>query len=156
MIPQFREMLSEIATSGLTVDPVGGTEPNANLCTISLSRTQADALTPADVVSFLHQAADAYDVHRRQSNSPNSGMAFYTWFDEMAGQLRFSVVSALPLPFGCQTRTTAEPLVIAQQLLACSQLDGIPFSSLKPDNNSSDVQPHMLDVYVIHLPRCDA
>lgn len=154
MIPQFREMLSDITTSGLTVDPVGGTEPNANLCTISLSRTQAHALTPEDVVSFLYQAADAYDLHR-QSNSPNNNMAFYTWVDEMVCQLRFSVVSALPLPFGCQIRIIADPLVIAQQLLACPHLDGIPLSSFEPDD-TFNVQPHTLDVCVIPLPRCNA
>ena len=155
MITEFREILSEIATSGLTVDPDGGTEPNANLCTISLSRAQADALTPTDVASFLHQAADAYDLHRRQSDSPEASMVFYTWVDQMAGQLRFSVVSALPLSFACPTRIIADPLAIAQDWLACPYLDGIPFSAFETVD-TSDMSPNILNVCVIHLPRCDA
>jgi hypothetical protein len=156
MIPQFSEMLDEIATAGITVDPDGGTEPNANLCTISVSGAQAVNMSPDDVISFLYRAADCFDAHR-QSVSPDHSMLFYSWVDDMAGRLRLSVVSSLPLPFGCATRVVRDPAVIAGNLLGCLSLDGIPFSELETDDGRCvDPEPHVLDVCVIDLPRSHA
>ncbi|HQX51401.1 MAG TPA: hypothetical protein PLY87_14320 [Planctomycetaceae bacterium] len=72
----------------------------------------------------------------------------------MAGQLRFSVVSSLPLPFRCAIRVFRDPTAIARQLLACPYLDGIPFDELEPDDgNNTEPGPAVLDVVVIDLPQ---
>lgn len=159
MIPQFPEMLTEIDASGIVVDPNNGAEPNGNLCTISLSRVQADSLTPDDIVNFVHLAADHFDASRYVV-APEHQMVFYCWVDDMAGQLRFSVVSSQPLPFGCDVRVVRDLTVIANQLLACQWLDGIPFSELQPVNElepADDVptadDTYLLDVFMLDLPR---
>ncbi len=155
MLPQFREMLGEIATAGLTFAPEGGTEPNANLCMISLSRSEAENLDVDDIVAFLHRAADVFET-LRQSVASLHCMVFYCWVDEMAGQLRFNVVSSMPLPFACVTRVIRDPYVIARNLLACSYLNGIPCTELElADDVGVDPKPDVLEVCVIDLPRLD-
>ena len=155
MLPQFHDMLVQISVSGLAVDSDGAIEPNANLCTISLSRTQADLLKPEDVVVFLSLAVESFNSLWRQSNSPHQDIVFYAWVDELAGQLRFGVSSALSLPFRCQIRLNNDSSVIARQLLECPFLDGISFASLESYDETTDPKPRILDVFVAHLSRCD-
>jgi hypothetical protein len=153
-IPQFSEMLTEIDVSGIVIDPDGGAEPNGNLCTISLTRAQADNLAPDDIISFVHRAADCIDA-KRFAMAPEHRMVFYCWVDEMAGQLQFSVVSSQqPLPFGGDIRVVRDLTIIAHRLLACSYLDGIPRSEFEPaDDSPIDDDPYTLDVFVLDLPR---
>ena len=110
MIPQFKEMLTEIESSEIVVTPKDDAEPLGNMCSISMTNAQAATLTPEDIVRFIYQAARAFD-RLRQSRCPKHSMMFYCWNDEQAGQLRFSVVSSLPLPFQCTTRTTHDVFV---------------------------------------------
>ncbi len=56
MIPPFSEMLGAIADAEFVIDPTGNSEPNGNLCTISLSRDQTDRLAAINVVEFIHSS----------------------------------------------------------------------------------------------------
>lgn len=152
-IPQFFEMLAEIDAADIVIDPNGNTEPNGNLCCISLSRAQADTLNPEDITRFVLNAVDRFDAKRR-AVAHDHKMLFYCWVDTMAGQLRFSVVSSQPLPFVCDTRVIPDLSVIARHLLACPWLDGIPFGELEPaDDSPATDETQTLDVFVLDLPR---
>ena len=155
-IPQFSEMLTEIDVLGIVIDPDGGTEPNGNLCTISLTRAQADNLVPDDIIRFVHRAADSFDA-KRFAMGPEHRMVFYCWVDEWTGQLQFSVVSSQqPLPFRGDIRVVRDLTIVAHQLLACPNLDGIPWSEFEPADDSSmddEPSPYTLDVFVLDLPR---
>ncbi len=153
MLSQFRDTLAEIPIAGLTLD--SGTAANANLRTISVTRDEARDLTPTEVAMFLRRAADSFDELLASSTS-GADAIFYAWVDEMAGHLRFSVVSSMPLPFGCSTRVVADPEIVAQHFINCPQLERIPFPSLESADASSVHsvnEPPVLDVFVTHLPR---
>lgn len=152
MLSRFRQVLTELEATPITIDPSGKTEANSNLCQISVSHSEAKSLTVKDVVAFIHESA-AVLSRNLNSTSPQHKMLFYTWLDEMAGQLRFSAVSMFPLPFGCRLRVADDPEVIARQLLACRYLDGIPFSDLENLRATNDKpEPFQLDVCVIQIP----
>lgn len=152
MLPQFRQVLTEIETTPITIDPSGKTEPNSNLCRISVSHSEAKRLTVQEVVAFICEASVVLSKNLN-STSPEHRMLLYIWVDEMAGQLRFSAVSKPPLPFGCSLRIVDDPAVIARQLLACRYLDGIPLSDLESPS-ATNVKPEFfrLDVCVIQIP----
>ncbi len=159
MLSQFRETLAEIPTAGLTFD--AGTAANANLRMISVTRDEARTVTPADIATFLRQAADCF-AELLPSSCPDAHAIFYAWVDQMAGQLRFSVVSSIPPPFRCSIRIVSEPEIVAQHFLDCPNLDGIPILSLEAtdpsslDSSGPTVESHALDVFVTQIPRRNA
>jgi hypothetical protein len=145
-------VLTEVETTPITIDPSGKTEPNSNLCRISVSYSEAARLTVEDIVEFIFEVALALS-RNLTSTSPEHKMLLYAWVDEMAGQLRFSAVSKLPLPFACRLCTVDDPGVIAAQLLGCRYLDGIPLSDLENCRATNDKPEFFqLDVYVIQIP----
>ena len=158
VIPQFAEMLSEIASAGIVIDPNGTSEPLGNMCSISMTYKQAAMLTSNDVVSFILAVANQFDELRRVQ-SPDHPMVFYCWTDGSSGQLRFSVVSKLPLPFACSTRITSEATEIAREILTCPWLEGIPFNELRTIQSGDsdrdlnyDRNQYALNVLTVDLP----
>ena len=152
MLSQFRQVLTEIETTPITINLSGKIESNSNLCGVSVSRSEAGCLTVQDIVAFICEVA-AVLSKSLISTSPEHVMLLYTWVDEMAGQLRFSAVSNLPLPFGCRLCIVDDPEVIARQFLECRYLDGIPWSDLD-NSRATDDKPEFfqLDVCVIQIP----
>lgn len=158
LVPQFAEMLDEIASAGIVIDSHGTSEPLGNMCSISMTYQQASILTADDVVSFILAAANQFDQLRRMQ-SPDHPMIFYCWTDDTCGQLRFSVVSKLPLPFACSTRITSDATEIAREILTCSWLEGIPWDELQAiqsgDTDRDSIYDHnqyTLNVLTIALP----
>ncbi len=149
----FSEVLAEIKTAEFVIDPNGNSEPSGNLWTISLSSAQASGLVVDDVADFIRKAAWCFDARRSDSVLGHS-MFFYCWVDEQAGQLRFSVVSSLPLPFSCAVNVVDDAETVAQQFLACPFLDGIPIGELKLRDAGEPAcdTVHSLDVFVLPLP----
>ncbi len=153
MLSQFRDTLAEIPTADLTLE--SATAANANLRSVSITGAEARNLTQTDVATFLQQAADSFGELLTSSCS-GADAIFYAWVDEMAGQLRFSVASSMPPPFACSIRIVNDPEIVAQHFINCPHLEGIPFLSLESADASSvdsDDEPHVLDVFVTHLPR---
>ena len=151
-------MLDAIASSAIVIDPNGTTEPLGNMCSISITYEQAAALGTGDVTSFIMDAAKQFD-NLRLACAPRHPMVFYCWTDDSAGQLRFSVISKLPLPFACTTRISADPTEIARELLSCPWLEGIPYSELgSADSLDSkrdsvyDRNQYALNVFTLNLP----
>ncbi len=158
MIQQFREILAEIDAAGIVIDTNGTTEPNGNLCSISITNEQAAGLSEDDVICFMYDAAHRFDA-LRAAKSPQLPMTFSCWVDDQAGQLRFSVVSSVSLPFGFSVRRCGDAGIVAMEFINCPWLEGIQLSDLRdvgPDDDidctGSDSQPATLNVFCIALP----
>ena len=146
----FRETIAEILSGTLTIG-LPNEEARHNTWSISIGAEAVGELTAAEVASFIAQTQLAY-----RSIAPDHSLAslrFYSWFDEHAGQLRFSVSSARPLPFGAAFQETTDANIIARQLLSSRHLDGIPWIELEPiaDLAEEEIVQQLLVVYVVPL-----
>jgi hypothetical protein len=75
---------------------------------------------PHDLVDFLQSAADIWlDRARVQGITPAT---FYTWYDEMAGQVRFSTILGRSdvLPFRAAVHLVDTPDIIVSDALSTS------------------------------------
>jgi hypothetical protein len=133
-------------------------EIRQNTWWISLSQQQVEQLTPDDLREFINRIID----NRRQqvlTAQTDHGMYFYLWFDEMACQLRFSLISDVheKLPFGCNVNQIATPDGIIGAFLSSPYHRGIPVTEFVEEPlNVTDVvesssEIFTLDVYVVHL-----
>jgi hypothetical protein len=155
----FREWLPDVAADAVVVDPSNiGAEAQRNLWSFSITSEMAAALSIADVEAF---AAEVADARRAWLSARGAGpMVLYWWHDTMAGQLRFSLVSAVHgrLPFGCHVIPAASFRVIAGEWLKSPHLDGIPWSEfreLSPGEESTlddEPPPLNLPVWSLRLP----
>jgi hypothetical protein len=111
-------------------------------------------------VGALEDFFNAVIANRRQQildAKISHGMIFYLWHDEMASQLRFSVISDFHehLPFKAKI-VPAELSEILQTFLATNSV--IPWSDLTIEVDSTDAFLEMpapefsLNVFKIHLP----
>ena len=110
-----REQLSD----AFAVDPV--LRPSellveARLNMRAVSRSAAETV-PAEVVEDLLTAGAAAWLARCAAPA-----TFYAWYDDQAGQLRYSLVSAAPhdLPFGALVRLLTEPHEVVDAFLSDS------------------------------------
>ncbi len=86
---------------------------------------------------------------------------FYMWFDEMAGQLRFNIISDTnkKLPFSCQLNIVELPHSILKNFLQSQYNPEIPWQDLEEiteeseDDNWDDGEESIfiLDVFVVQL-----
>ena len=129
----FIEWIAQVAADPVVVRPDNiGAEAKGNLWSFSLSPQQAAAVTVADVRRFAEQVILA---RRAWLNARNAGaMVIYWWHDAQAGQLRFSMVSAVhgELPFGCRTIAAPSLESVIDDWLRSPSLHGIPWSELQP------------------------
>lgn len=129
----FLEWLAEVSADEVAIRPDDiNAEANENLWSFSLSSEQAAAVSVADVETFAKGVADTRRVWLSAHEA--DPMVLYWWHDELAGQLRCSLVSASHgrLPFRCpvvSVRTFGE---IASEWLGSPYLQGIPLSELPP------------------------
>lgn len=129
----FIDWLTEVAADPVLVCPEDiAAEASGNLWSFSLSADQATAVCVTDVVQFAENVTDA----RRAWLAGREGepMLIYWWHDDQAGQLRFSLVSAVHghLPFRCKVVPAPGLESIAQQWLSSPHLHSIPWSELSP------------------------
>jgi len=120
---------------------------------------RAASLTVDDVCRFLERYVD---VKRRQwrEDANLHPMTAYDWFDEMAGTLCSSLVSAahLPqLPFGCPVDADARAEDVARAFLRSPYLEGIPLDELtfpSPDEITPSTSPadRRLSVFLVPIP----
>ncbi len=98
----FLEWLPEVAADEIIIEPSSiVAEARGNLWSFSITSTQAAALHPSHVTSFVLAVAETRSRYLLAHGA--TAMLFYCWHDEQAAQLRFSLVSAEHgyLPFGC-------------------------------------------------------
>jgi hypothetical protein len=144
----FIEWSAEVASDPVVVRPDNiRAEAKGNLWSFSLSPEQAAAVTVATVLRFAEQVILA---RRAWLTARNAGeMVLYWWHDAQAGQLRFSMVSAVhgALPFGCKTTQASSHESVIEDWLRSSYLHGIPFSELEP-SAADDVEPTLAPLSV--------
>jgi len=81
---------------------------------------------------------------------------FYMWFDEMASQLRFNIISYFneKLPFGCTTNIINSPNPILQAFLASQENPEISwneFEEIIDDTDDIEEKTFILDIFVKQL-----
>ena len=129
-------------------------EAHGNMWSFSLTAEQAASVTTTDVVAFAAAVADA----RRAWLSANGfgSLVLYWWHDSMAGQLRFSMVSAKhgQLPFRCEIFQTSSLEPIASDWLGSASLHGIPWNELResaPAEAAAEPPHFVLPVWSVAL-----
>jgi hypothetical protein len=88
------------------------------------------AVDPQDLVTFLLEAAESW--LQRATEAGVAVATFYSWHDEMAGQLRFSIVAGPPsaLPFGASVVLASAPSDIVREVLTTWSPGVISWSEL--------------------------
>lgn len=131
-------------------------EISTNMWAISFDNAIIKQIT----IDKLLQFTDNLLNQRKQQLSALNvycGVIFYMWFDEMASQLRFSMISGLnkTLPFGCQLNIVDSRNTILAQFLQSQHNSEIGWDELKEIINQTDEhddddpeKPFILDVFV--------
>lgn len=144
-------------------DLSGMEEAQDNLWYIHLGSEQLKNLSVEVLCGFLLEVLDQRETQLRMQCGLSYPMLFYCWVDELAGQLRFSIVRDSPagLPFKCSLRRVSHLEKIVEQYLASPYLDGISWEEI--DLNTDDsfwdesvTIPTILDVWVQQIPRNSA
>lgn len=84
-------------------------------------------------------------------SSSNRGMYFYLWFDWIASQLRFNLISDTneKLPFNCKLQFVEDPLDIINDFINSPFHNGIPIEGI---DDKSEEEP-ALKIFKVHLNR---
>ena len=125
----FRTWLEELRADGLHLSDKRGDGANQNLWCVLLPST--DTVSAPEIVEFLREAMTIRgQLVALQSVRP---VSFYAWYDEMAGQLRFSTACCTrnTLPFGAALALLDDPNEIAEAFAQSQYRDGIPSSELR-------------------------
>lgn len=114
------DWLDEVRAHPLATTGTRASIADGNLWTFSLDDEARQALTIAEVTSFLRGVVSSW----RANNPTRSGeWRCYAWYDEMSGQLRISACPARTLeelPFRCRLRAV-EVDDVAQAFIARPQ-----------------------------------
>jgi hypothetical protein len=146
--------LSDVVGDDVVVAPADlCTEARKNQWSFSVTSEEATALSTSDIEAFVSAVVRARCDALLQHDVPRGTMTFYCWFDEMASQLRFSIVSAKrdALPFSCDL-VHASLSSIASAFLGSRFHDGIPWSEFRPVEAPVDPRQANLPVWSVSIP----
>mgnify|MGYP001797894949 CR=1 FL=1 len=123
-------------------------EAQDNLWLLAFKAEDAAALGAAGGARLIERAR----AELASATAPDIGprLRFYTWFDELAGQLRFSVTSAEQLPFGALVRTTTDAIDVAERLVASPYLDALPWTELEGGGGDMGEDP-VVEPVLVHV-----
>ena len=131
-------------------------ETSSNMWAISIDSSSIDKLSLKDFTEFISSL-----LHNRQEQVTQLNIqhkvVFYMWFDEMAAQLRFNIISYSEdkLPFGCQVEIISSAEPILKDFFSSRYHDGIPWSELESlenmANDEEDDNPYVLQVFTSFL-----
>ena len=138
----FLEWLPEVAADDIVI---GGNESGENMWSFSLTPEQAAALVPEQVETFVRDVLAARS--QKLAATARGPMLFYCWHDEMAAQLRFSLVSKGDggLPFGCEVERVESLSEIVRPFLSSRYHGGIPWSEFRDISDLSESELEQLD-----------
>jgi hypothetical protein len=103
-------------------------ETAINMWSLSIDPDSIKIITINDFVGFVSSL-----LSKRTQQIVDAGVThpdiFYMWFDEMADQLRFNIISYFgqKLPFGCQLEIVDSPQSILEDFLTSRYHAGIPW-----------------------------
>ena len=147
--------LPEVLTDRVTVAPDDlMSEARENQWSFSVTCDEASTISVGDIQDFISAVVQARKEALTNDGRPVGSMRFYCWFDAMACQLRFSIVSAKgdALPFGCAI-VNAELPSIARAFLQAGHHDGIPWAEFSPGATGCTASPKPpLDVWSSPIP----
>ncbi len=129
-------------------------EINTNMWGISLDASIAKKITVKDISLFVDSLV--YKLQQYMLNTNFSyPITFYLWFDEMANQLRFNIVSGhiKNLPFGCNVEIIDSYQPILEAFVTSKYHAGIPFNEVVIEDLDfdEDEESYNLKVYVQYL-----
>jgi hypothetical protein len=115
-----------------------------------------EQITTGEVVAFLRSAVEVRrELAASQALRP---VTFYAWYDEMAGQLRFSTAccTRTDLPFGATILLVDAPNEIVGKFMRSPFRDGIPWNAfLETPPEGADAErthdPPSLSVWAVEL-----
>lgn len=94
-------------------------EANGNLFYLSLSESERQQLSITDLVEWIEAVIEKKREQLQVKQRESYSMCFYCWYDALASQLRFSLVSASykdNLPFRCPLQATNLSTVLHELL----------------------------------------
>ncbi|HSC25314.1 MAG TPA: hypothetical protein VLB80_03820 [Candidatus Babeliales bacterium] len=127
-----------------------------NMWILSIDYCTAKRISVTHFIDFLSSLLQNKTKQLIQANISNSAI-FYMWFDELAAQLRFNIISNVnqKLPFGCQIEIINSPNLILEEFLTSHYHSGISWNELKQLDNTmnhdDDEKPFILKVFVVHI-----
>jgi hypothetical protein len=126
-----------------------------NMWALSIDPEATKAILIKDLTDFVSSLfkARTQQVEQLDVSCP---VVFYMWFDEMAAQLRFNIISDFgkALPFTCELEFVNSPQAILEEFLASHLHAGISwneFEELGQELDDEDEKPFILKVFVERL-----
>ncbi|ETT38085.1 hypothetical protein C161_08173 [Paenibacillus sp. FSL R5-192] len=127
-------------------------EIETNMWCISISEEISNEVNLSDFSAFIMNVIANRQNQINHSNK-QSGLIFYLWFDFMASQLRFNLISDSnkELPFRCKIQNVSEPDEIIDLFLKSNVYDEITQDT---DTNENDTDnEYVLKVYTQYLDK---
>jgi hypothetical protein len=130
-------------------------EISTNMWAISIDFKTLKHMSVDNLLEFIRTLLNKKKQQISQLNISCS-VIFYMWFDEMATQLRFNVISGFDekLPFGCEVNIVNSPDFILKNFLKSQRNPEITWSELEEvmnDSDDIDENHFVLDVFVVQL-----
>ena len=121
-------------------------EISTNMWRITLEQELASQIRTNDFIDFFNKVITNRQDQINTSHEQH-GMIFYLWFDLLASQLRFNLISSIhqKLPFGCDVKLLDKMELIIEEFLAYPFLNGLP---IKGYSDRSEDKPYVLKVYM--------
>lgn len=152
-IDNFKQIIESsifIGCNNMTLDR----EISTNMWALSISSKILKNISLDNLLEFIKTLL--YNRNRQISQFSCSAI-FYMWFDEMASQLRFNIISDFhkKLPFSCKLNILDSPTCILKAFLESQKNPVIPWKDLEKITDSSDdiddEISFVLDVFVVKL-----
>lgn len=153
----FDEWLPDVTADSITVNGDVDVEARQNMWSFSLTPDQIGTLKTDDVVQFIEAIITSRSEQINKRHLPK--MVIYCWYDEMANQLRFSMVSVrngVKLPFRCPVNSTDSITDVVSRYLTLGG-SSRKWSECSPEDTGiayeaePDMIPKALDVYATIL-----
>ena len=127
-------------------------ETLTNMWALSIDPEATSAISIKDLTDFVSSLLKAR-THQVEQLDISCPVVFYMWFDEMAAQLRFNIISDFDeaLPFTCELEFVNSPQVILEEFLASHLHAGISWNELEEfeqELDDEDEEPFVLKVFV--------
>lgn len=126
-------------------------EIETNMWRISIPAELSEKVTVEDFNEFIYKIISQRKKQINDSSS-NKGMYFYLWFDWMASQLRFNLISDTneKLPFNCELQFVDDPIDIINDFINSPFHNGLPIEGIEDKSEEEEIS---LKIYKVHLRR---
>lgn len=127
-------------------------ETLVNMWAISIDPDILHTLSINNFIEFIDTLLKKRILQLSQLNS-SCPVVFYLWFDEMAAQLRFNIISNFneKLPFECNIEIIDSALPILKDFLESHYHEGISWNELEESDNDIDDDSELFSLKVFTL-----